>query len=689
MDKWEALELSNSFIERDIGDIHSSELKVFQEVMNLHNTLYYEHEEPIISDYEYDILHKKLTFLEEKYGISKITSNVGSKLQESTFEKVPHSRPMISLDNTYNEEDLRDFDERVHRFISSHLENVSSIEYTLEFKFDGLGIELIYKWWILIQAITRWNGVEWEDVTQNIHTILNIPKQIAYTWTLEVRWEVVMPISSFEKINILALEKGEKVFSNPRNAASGSVRTLDTSVTASRNLKFFAYDLANFSEFAEEKGIVEYYNVVKTLESFGFEISSFFHICNEIEDVIAKINSFWDTKKEIDFEIDGLVLKVNHIDLWEKIGWTEHHPRYAIAYKFPAEVARTKILSVEHSVWRTGTITPVANLEPIRLSWVTVKRATLHNYDEVAKLDVKIGDNVFLKRAGEVIPKIISVIKETRNGDLIDIDIPKLCPVCSTPVEQEIGKIRFFCPNTFSCPAQVSGSIIHAVWKEGFDIDGFGDKQVELFLEKGIISSLVDVFYIKDKKDVLLWLPGFQEKSVHNLIQAVESAKKQSVVSLICALWIPWVWKKMAKIISQVFTKEEDILNFSYTTEDFQNLYEVWPETATSIVNYFHTQKDLLQNLLQVLDVSFTSKNYKEGKLKWKKICITWSFENISREWIIVQIEENAGEFISAVSKNTDILICGDAAGSKLQKAKSLGIQILSFTEFQEFLKNY
>lgn len=294
------------------------------------------------------------------------------------------------------------------------MKNAQNIEYALEYKFDWLWVELIYKNWEFTQAITRWNWIEWEDVSENIRQIKNIPKKINYKDNLEVRWEVIMLKSAFEKLNEENKKIGEKIFSNPRNAASGSVRQKDIQITKSRWLKFFAYDLANFAEFSDKIKANKYFQVIKKLKSLGFEISPYFKVFDWIEWVIDGIENFWDRKKSLDFDVDGLVIKMNNISLWRKIGWTEHHPRYAIAYKFPAEILTTRITSVDHQVWRTGTITPVANLEPINIGWVIVKRATLHNYEEVAELGVKIGDMVFVKRAGEVIPKIIAKVENKK-----------------------------------------------------------------------------------------------------------------------------------------------------------------------------------------------------------------------------------------------------------------------------------
>lgn len=707
------LKLSKKYLKLDKNDFDLENTKKLQNLISYHSDLYYNKEKPIISDYEYDLLFKKLEFLEEKFDLkNKETSKVWAEVKESTFEKVTHSRPMISLWNTYDEKDLRDFDERVEK----QLENQTwKLAYCLEYKFDGLWIEIIYKNGKFVQAITRWNGIEWEDVTQNVFEIENIPKVIDYKNDLEVRWEVILPISEFEKINKKALENWEKVFSNPRNAASWSLRTKDILVTRDRKLKFFAYDLANFWEFIEniktspltplliwegnmkkieqENQKITYFQVIKTLEKLGFEISSYFELFKNIEEIIEKIQNFWDYKKDIDFEVDWLVLKVNNIDLWEKIGWTQHHPRYATAYKFPAEIFTTKVLSVDNQVWRTWTITPVANLETINIWWVNVKRATLHNYEEVEKLWVKIGDYVFIKRAWEVIPKIISVASKWK--DTKEIFIPEYCPSCWEKVQKDEDKVRYYCPNSLDCPAQHSEKLVFAVWKQALNIDWLGERQVKLFLELAIIHNLVDIFKLEEKKEDILALEWFQKKSVNNLIEAIKKAKILDVDRFINALQISGVGKKTAKNLRKIFTKDEDFLNFSYSLEDLEGLEDIWPELAKNIYDYFNNKnhKNTLKELLKIIKINYFQEieNIENTYFSGKKVCITWSFlrdwEKISRDDLIELLEKNWWNFVSSVSKNTDFLLAWEKAGSKLEKAKKFWVKVLSLEEFEKKLK--
>lgn len=677
------LEKSKYFLEKNNDDIISFEVKELQEIIKEHSDLYYNKENPIISDFEYDELYKKLKYLESKFKIEyKNTDNIWADVIESSFAKIRHSRPMISLDNTYNEWDLRDFDQRVKKNCELKTERWElrienwKLEYALQFKFDWLWIELIYKNWKFIQAITRGNWIEGEDVTQNVMQISNIPKNIAYKNDLEVRWEIIMPNSSFENLNKEALETWWKIFSNPRNAASWSLRTIDTNITKKRNLKFFAYDLSNFIDFQDKT----YSYLINYLKNLWFETGNYLKICQWIDEIIATIDSFWDQKKNLDFEIDWLVIKVNNINLWNIIWFTQHHPRYAIAYKFPAEVVRTKLLSIEHSVWRTWTVTPVANLEAVNVSWAIIKRATLHNYDEVEKKWVLIWDQVWLKRAWEVIPDIIWPIKEARTWQEIKIEVPEFCPICSTKLKKDEEKIRYYCPNKTWCKAQIEWYLIYAVGKSGLNIDWLWEKQIKLFLELWFISDLVSIFYLKDKKEELLKLEWYKEKSVSNLFKSIEKSKNQNIVSFIVALWIEGVWKKTAKTIASLFAKKEDFLNFNHSIEELQNLEDIWIQLAKSIYDYFtdDQSRQFLQKILDIVYIDFLDTKANNQKYSWQKFCITWSFSWISRDEIIEKLEQEWGKFVSSVSKNLDFLLVWENPWSKLKKAKELGVKILN-----------
>ncbi len=841
-------ELSKQLLNKKLELFTLDDIFDLQKIINYHSDLYYNKQKPIISDFEYDELFKKLEFLENKFWIKdKTTLWVWAELIESTFEKVKHSRPMISLDNTYDEEDLADFDKRVKRLISSEnwmlnglndikkakskkdydecfeffsniwikefeldltwrkskfddslifyikkdskivsaiqierfektyikkeklgnivndwdfcfwriatlssyrwkwfasrlinfsidflknkwekvvfipsaveniayyskfwfskfwdkkvcwntekvfmkLDLIDKLDYIIEFKFDGVGIEIIYKNGKFNKAITRWNGIEGEDVTENVRQINSIPKTIAYKWNFEIRWEIVMPISSFDKLNQQNKKSGNKVFSNPRNAASGSIRMIDNRVTKQRNLDFYGYDLANNYEFAKENNIDSYYELIKKIDSLWFKTSSYFEKCIWINEVIEKIKNIWNIKKSLDFEIDGLVIKLNDINLWHEVWTTEHHPRYAISYKFPAEVLTTKVLGVEHSIWRTWTITPVANLEPVNVWGVVVRRATLHNYDEIKSLWVKIWDSVFIKRAWEVIPKVISVIIDVRDGSEKGIRAPKKCPSCREKLFKDEDKVRYYCANYSACSSQIRERLIFAVWKQGFNIDWLGKKQVELFLEIWIISDLVSIFNIKDRAEEIMKLEWFQEKSVNNLIKSIESSKNINISSFLNALWIAWVWNKTAKILSRLISSwDNHIFRWEWSVEELEKLYDIWGETAKNIVDFFDDKnnRELVSNLIGILDIKYSSPVSssldKNAFFFSKKVCITWSFDGYKRDDLLKLLEESGGEFVSSVSKKTDFLLAWEKAGSKLEKANKLGVKILSLEDF-------
>ena len=705
---------------KNIADFILDDVIKLQEVLQYHSDLYYNQSSSEISDKQYDDLLKKLKKLEKTFSkqmksknIARKSDTIWAEVVESSFKKVKHSRPMISLWNTYNEEDLRDFDERVYKNISTGQTQgtaptelcrgepcVHPINYVLEFKFDWLWVELIYKNWKLTQAITRWNGVEWEDVTQNIFQIENIPKIIDYKEHLEVRGEVVMPISSFNKLNKEALENDGKVFSNPRNAASWSLRMKDNRVTKKRKLQFFVYDIANLAsphsispKGREEAEILwnwkTYFSAIKDLEKLWFSISSYFEKSENIWEIINKIHNFWDIKKKINFEIDGLVIKVNNIDLWEKIGYTQHHPKYCIAYKFPAEVFTTTILSVEHQVGRTWTITPVANLEPVNMWWAMIKRATLHNYEECKKLWVGVGDSVFIKRAGEVIPKITALAKS--NSEKIVLP-PKNCPSCWTEVLKDDEKVRYYCSNSDECFEQQKHKLIYAVGKQWLNIDWLWKAQVEQFLKLWFISDLYSIFILEEKAEEILALEWFQEKSVDNLIKAINIKKNIDITTLIISLAIGWVWKATAKELAKLFKGEDNLLEFNYTLEELENLEDIWPEIAWNVCIYFQTEKNkvLLQNLVNILNIEYYKEKVIENTSNIfynKKACITWSFDNYKRPDLVKMLEEVWWKFVSSVSKNTDFLIAWEKAWSKLKKANELWVIVLNVEEFLDQIK--
>lgn len=686
---------SLTFVGKKIDDIQASDIPSLRLAIDHHRMLYNE-ESPIISDKEYDELYRLLVQAEEKYDLHDASSPTQKvdHLVQGQFQKVAHAYPMASLDNTYNEEDLREFEKRIGNILKDH----QTLDYAVELKFDGLGVALTYQDGELVRWVTRWNGIEGEDITINIMQISAIPKKLPHKENIEIRWEVVMPKSSFEKLNAQRMEAWENLFANPRNAASGSVRQKDWRVTASRELDFFAYSCPDLEKSDElrvttrnretthnlELGTHSYTNLINTLWAWGFHISPYFERFHSIQWVIDAIHAM-DGKPVFPFEIDGLVIKVDDISLWWTLGSTAHHPRSAISYKFPAEYSRTIIESIQHSVGRTGTVTPVANVQAVNIWWVTVRRATLHNYEDMQKKWVKVGDHVWIHRAGEVIPEIIGPIVESRDGTEIDIELPKSCPICDTSLIKDGEKVALLCPNP-SCPAKVSWGLEWFVSKHGLDIDGLGPAQVALFMEKWWVTDMASIFDLPLYADEILWLEGYKEKSVSNLIESLEKAKKQPVWKLVASLGISGVGKRTAKTLSPLFQSREDFLVFRFSMEELEAIKDIGPETARNIIEYFSQNKDMIARLLDRITIVFdeTTRNLELGTLSWKSFCVTGSFEQYSRDQIHEMIEVNGGEVRSSVSAKLDYLIAGDKAGSKKAKAESLWVAILSIEEFVE-----
>lgn len=579
---------------------------------------------------------------------------------------------MLSLDNTYNEEDLRDFDTRVKNLLPEL--RWSDIEYVIEYKFDGLSLRVSYEDWILKEAVTRWNWEVWEDVTENAKMIKNLPQTILSSGYFEVRWEVMMYNSDFEEVNKERVKNWEQIFANPRNAASGSLRQKDPTVTKSRRLAFFGYDTPMF------EGDKTHIERTKHLEDLGFTTESDHILCKSIDEVISHIESIWNKKWSFPFEIDGLVLKVNETKYWDRLGLTAHHPRWAIAYKFPAETVSTKLLSVEHSVWRTGTITPVANLEAVNIWWVVVRRATLHNYEEVLEKGVLVWDYVFVRRAWEVIPEVLWPIESQRTGDEEPILPPELCPVCDNHTKKDEAKVRYYCDNPL-CPVQVKERLAYSVWKTALNIDGMGPSIVKKFINEGLITDIVSIFELEDKKEQILSLEWFKEKSVNNLLDAINTARSMEVSTLLVALWISGIWKKTSKEIAKLFKSKEDFLEFKYTFEDLENLPDIGPELAKNIKEFFTLEKnkELLGRLLEVVNLAYPDSD--ESPKTWffldKKVCITWSFDGYSRDELAKIVEDLGGEFVTSVSKKTDYLLAWEKAWSKKTKAESLWVEVI------------
>ncbi len=693
----ELLSSTRDFLSRS-HNLKKSDILPLREVVREHNHLYYQSEAPIISDTEYDQLFHALARLEVDHDMldeSSPTAKLAIMASEQ-FRKVKHIYSMISLDNTYSIEEVRDFEQRMRNVLKG--KSPKDFLYYIQPKYDWLGLAVIYEYGRLVQAVTRGSGVEGEDVTLGVFEIVNIPKEIALLESIprmEIRGEVMMSRSEFDRVNRERLELSEKLFANPRNAASGSLRQLDALITRSRKLQFFAYSIPQIEQDRDDRNrMMRYDGLMDLLSSWGFERQDFpFTVVSWLDSLISIIEIETEKRKEhFDFDIDGMVLKLDDMTLWDDLGRTEHHPRYAIAYKFPAKQVRTRVLSIEHSVWRTGTVTPVANLEAVDVGGVVVRRATLHNYDELMKKWVRVGDYVFIMRAGEVIPEIVSVLTELRDGSEKIVNPPENCPICQTQLEQDDGKVAIFCPNKH-CPAKIQGQLEMFVGKQGFNIDGCWVKQIELLLELGWITDFVSVFHLRNYREQFFTLEWYKEKSVNNLLEAIEKARYTTLDRVFVALGIPNVGKKTGRLLAEITYKLSEDKNLpifeiiqGISEEDLLEVKDIGPETAGAFVEYVEENSLLIERLLYELDLQVPQLS-SPSTMKWilsgKSFCVTGSFDGISRDEIHELIEKNGGEVRSAVTGKLDYLIVGTEAWSKKTKAESLGVKCIGIEELK------
>jgi len=657
-------------------------IEKLREEINYHNYRYYVLNDPIISDEEYDELFRELQRLEEQFPDlitpDSPTQRVGAPpLKE--FGTVRHTIPMLSLQDARNDDELRDFDQRVKRVLG--LSPDTNIEYVTEPKFDGLSCEIVYIDGKYSIASTRGDGVVGEDVTQNVRTIKTVPMRLIKNEhpipsRIEIRGEVLMRKEDFVKLNRELMKRGEKVFANPRNAASGSLRQLDSNITASRPLDFVAWGV----------GVVEgvqfetHNEVLDFLEKIGFKAARPRRICKNIEEVIDYYHEIEEKRDDFPYELDGIVVKVNALTLWDKLGTTARSPRWMIAGKFKPRQRTTRVKDVIFQVGRTGIVTPVAVLEPVEVGGVTVSRATLHNFDEIERLGVKIGDVVVVQRAGDVIPDIVEVIKEKRTGEEREIVPPSSCPVCGSKLVRENVYLR--CVNV-SCPAKVVQSIRHFASRKALDIEGLGGKTAELLVKEGLVKSLADIYYLN--REDLLRLPGFAEKSVENLLNALERSKKAPFPRFIFALGIPNVGEYTAQILAEHFETFERLENASY--DEVIEIQGVGPETAEAIVSFFRDERnrELIRRLREAgFEVMPLKKA--ESPLTGKTVVFTGALSSMSREDAKRIVESLGGKVSGSVSKKTDFVVVGENPGSKYDRAKELGVKILSEEEFLKLI---
>ena len=650
-------------------------------LLEKYNYEYYVNDNPSVSDAEYDRLMQELIALETRYPeyFSKLSPSqrVGGLVQKE-FPEVVHKRMMLSLANAFNEDDLRDFDRKIREIL-----HVDKVTYMAEMKIDGLGMSLVYANGELQYAATRGDGTKGEDVTSNVITINSIPTHIKEKGDFEIRGEVYMPKKSLERLNKIQEEKGEKLFANARNAAAGSIRNLDSSIAASRGLEAFWYYFVN----AKDYDIRYHSDALDRADELGFRTNKERRLCNGIDEVLDYINEYTEKRSSLDYDIDGIVIKVDDMSLYDKCGYTAKTPRWAIAYKFPPEEVVTKLTDIIYTVGRTGKITPNAVLEPVRVAGSVVQRATLHNEDFVKDKGLMVNDYVVIRKAGDVIPEVVRPVLERRDGTQIPFEMIEKCPVCGAPLVRKDA--MHFCLNP-DCDAKQIESIIHFVSKDAMDIEGMGEKVVEQFFNQGFIRNVPDIYNLMDHRDEVISLDGWQSKSIDKLIEAIDNSKANSLERLLFGLGIKEVGAKMAKTLSKKYQTLENLMNASL--EELLEINDVGPVVATSIYNFFKDEKkmEIVNKLVALgLNTNFlgttatAANNYFSGKT----VVLTGTLSSYGRKEATEILENLGAKVTGSVSKATDCVVAGVEAGSKLDKAQALGITVIDEEEFLTLIK--
>ncbi len=663
------------------------QIEKLRDEINYHNYCYYALDTPEIPDAEYDRLLRELQQLESEHPAlitsDSPTQRVGAEPIKA-FGQVKHEIPMLSLDNAFSDEEVSDFDRRVREKL-----NIDVVEYVAEPKLDGLAISIRYEDGKLVQAATRGDGVTGEDVTHNVRTIESIPLRLygkKYPSLLEVRGEIYMPKAGFEALNERAREKGEKEFANPRNAAAGSLRQLDPRITAERPLSMYCYGMGEVDGFAMPDTHLE---ILEKLKEWGLRVSPEIQIVKGVSEVLTYYQILAEKRNELPYEIDGVVYKVNHLDMRKKLGFVSRAPRWAIAHKFPAQEEITRLLDIEVQVGRTGAITPVARLEPVFVGGVTVSNATLHNEDEVRRKDVHIGDTVIVRRAGDVIPEVASVVVSKRPKNAKPFVMPTQCPVCGSDVIRVEGEAVARCSGGLYCSAQRKEAIKHFASRKAMDIDGLGDKLVEQLADEGLIHDVADLFSLK--QDQIANMERMGEKSAANLIAALEKSKQTTLARFLYALGIREVGEATAQSLANHFTKLELIETAS--EEELQEVADVGPVVAAHIRAFFHQPHNLevIEKLIQagVNWPTVERRAESEQPLAGKIIVLTGTLSILTRDETKQRLQALGAKVAGSVSKKTDLVIAGVEAGSKLTKAQQLGIEVIDEEELEKLLLKY
>ncbi len=640
------------------------------------NYEYYVLDNPTLTDMEYDNLMQELIKLElENPSLKRIdspTNKVGGMVLDK-FTKVNHDKPMLSLSNAFSAEDLRDFDEKIRKV-------EPNITYNCELKIDGLSVSLKYVDGILKTGATRGNGVVGEDITHNVKTIKSVPLKLKKPLTLEARGEIYMPKKSFLELNQKRLEAEEELFANPRNAAAGSVRQLDSKIAASRNLDVFMYTLVEDQDFSKQSDILEFFKEI------GLKINNEYRVCQTIEDVIAYTKYWEENRNNLPYEIDGIVIKVNELKKYDNIGFTAKYPKWAIAYKFKALELETKLKGITFQVGRTGNITPVAELEPIFIMGSTISRATLHNEDYIKERDIMINDIVKVRKAGDVIPEVFAVDFEKRGNDCIPFQMIDTCPCCGHHLYRKPNEADYYCINDY-CTARIKESLIHFSSRVCMNIDTLGDKIIETLYDNHFIDDIPSIYLLKDKKDALIELDRMGEKKVSNLLEAIENSKANNLDKLLFGLGIRHVGAKVSKIICGYFGTMDKIINATY--EDLIHIDDIGDVIAMSIVEYFNDEYNI--NVIERLkefgvNMTYFGKTINTNTyFSGKKVVLTGAL-SITRDEAKEIIEQMGGKVIDSVSKKTDLVLAGEKAGSKLDKAKALGIMVIDEEAFNKIV---
>ncbi|QIZ66466.1 NAD-dependent DNA ligase LigA [Geobacillus subterraneus] len=661
-------------MDRQQAERRAAELR---ERLNRYGYEYYVLDRPSVPDAEYDRLMRELIAIEEQYPELKTsdspTQRIGGPPLEA-FRKVMHRVPMMSLANAFHEDDLRDFDRRVRQ-------EVGEAAYVCELKIDGLAVSVRYEDGYFVQGATRGDGTTGEDITENLKTIRSLPLRLNEPVSLEARGEAFMPKASFLRLNKERQARGEELFANPRNAAAGSLRQLDPKVAASRQLDLFVYGLAN----AEELGIDSHSAALGYLQALGFKVNPERRRCATIDEVIAFVNEWKEKRPQLPYEIDGIVIKVDSFAQQRQLGATAKSPRWAIAYKFPAEEVVTTLIGIEVNVGRTGVVTPTAILEPVRVAGTTVQRATLHNEDFIREKDIRIGDAVIIKKAGDIIPEVVGVVVDRRDGDEVPFTMPTHCPECKSELVRLEGEVALRCLNP-KCPAQLRERLIHFASRAAMNIEGLGEKVVTQLFNAGLVRDVADLYRLT--KEQLVSLERMGEKSAANLLTAIEASKQNSLERLLFGLGIRYVGAKAAQLLAEHFETMERLE--AATKDELMAVPEIGEKMADSITTYFSQPEAVeLLNELRTYGVNMAYKGRKRtaetpasSVLAGKTVVLTGKLASMSRNEAKEQIERLGGRVTGSVSRSTDIVIAGEDAGSKLDKAQQLGIEIWDETRF-------